>query len=220
MNTAEREQLSQFLKQLSDAKLAQKDPEADSLIRDAAAHQPDALYLLTQRALLLEHALNQSKQQIADLQNQLSRQGQSGAFLQNDPWAQPAANAQGVPGAGNYQVPRYQAAPNVAPAAQNFGGTSSFLGNVATTAAGVVAGSFLFQGIENLMGHHSSPWGGSGFGGSGFDQPENVTINNYYGDDDANNGNDFADNNQTDVFPADYSADNDFGGGSDDSDWI
>jgi hypothetical protein len=29
------------------------------------------------------------------------------------------------------------------------------LGNVATTAAGVVAGSFLFQGIQGLMGHHN-----------------------------------------------------------------
>jgi hypothetical protein len=33
------------------------------------------------------------------------------------------------------------------------------LGNLATTAAGVVAGSFLYQGIQNLMGHH-----GAGFG--------------------------------------------------------
>jgi hypothetical protein len=30
------------------------------------------------------------------------------------------------------------------------------LGNIATTAAGVVAGSFLFQGIEHLMGNHNA----------------------------------------------------------------
>jgi len=29
------------------------------------------------------------------------------------------------------------------------------LGTVATTAAGVVAGSFLFQGIQGMMGHHN-----------------------------------------------------------------
>ena len=29
------------------------------------------------------------------------------------------------------------------------------LGNIATTAAGVVAGSFLFQGIQGHMGHHN-----------------------------------------------------------------
>ncbi len=56
----------------------------------------------------------------------------------------------------------------------------SFLGNVATTAAGVVAGGFLFQGLENLLGsgHHA------GFSGWG-DEPvervsEQTTINNYY----------------------------------------
>jgi hypothetical protein len=67
---------------------------------------------------------------------------------------------------------------------------SGILGNVATTAAGVVAGSFLFQGIENLMGHHNQ----SGFSASNADAhavppvAENTTINNYYdssGPDDA-----------------------------------
>ena len=29
------------------------------------------------------------------------------------------------------------------------------MANLATTAAGVVAGSFLYQGIQNLMGHHN-----------------------------------------------------------------
>ena len=33
------------------------------------------------------------------------------------------------------------------------------LGNVATTAAGVVAGAFLFQGIQGLMGHHGAAQG-------------------------------------------------------------
>jgi hypothetical protein len=34
------------------------------------------------------------------------------------------------------------------------------LGNLATTAAGVVAGSFLYQGIQNMMGHHNTGSGG------------------------------------------------------------
>ena len=33
--------------------------------------------------------------------------------------------------------------------------------NLATTAAGVVAGSFLYQGIQNLMGHYSPAAGPS-----------------------------------------------------------
>jgi hypothetical protein len=54
------------------------------------------------------------------------------------------------------------------------------LGNVATTAAGVVAGSFLFQGIQGLMhrGDTNAPWGHNQ-----SDQPrltENEVGNNDY----------------------------------------
>ena len=45
------------------------------MIQKALAQQPDAPYLLVQRAMLLEQALNQAKAQIAQLQ------GQSGNFL-------------------------------------------------------------------------------------------------------------------------------------------
>jgi len=64
-------------------------------------------------------------------------------------------------------------------------GFGSFLGSAAATAAGVAAGAFLFQGIENLMGHHDH--GGGAFSDTASDEghqaPENVTINQYYGDD-------------------------------------
>jgi hypothetical protein len=64
------------------------------------------------------------------------------------------------------------------------------MGTVATTAAGVVAGSFLYSGIQSLMGNHNS---GGGFGsGNGHNnqQPasytENTTVvNNYYSNDPA-----------------------------------
>ncbi|WP_409563848.1 hypothetical protein [Methylomonas koyamae] len=46
---------------------------------------------------------------------------------------------------------------------------------MATTAAGVVAGSFLFQGIENLMSYHSSGWGQpSTFSGDYFDDMDDT----------------------------------------------
>jgi hypothetical protein len=32
-----------------------------------------------------------------------------------------------------------------------------FLGQAAATAAGVAGGAFLFQGLENLLGHHDLP---------------------------------------------------------------
>ena len=217
MNSQERDQLSQFLKQLSEVKLAEKDTEAEALIRDAAARQPDATYLLVQRTLLLEQALNSAKARIDELQQQLqnSQSGQRGGFLGNDPWAQPASNAGPVPGAGNYQVPRYAQQPPAPQQASAFGGGSSFLGNVATTAAGVVAGSFLFQGIENLLGHHgSSGWGQPSLGDEHL--TEQTVINNYYGDDAAQ----LADN---DVDRNDYlinADDESFVDDSDESDWI
>lgn len=213
MNSQERDQLSQFLKQLGEVKLAEKDTEAETLIRDTAARQPDATYLLVQRALLLEQALNGAKARIDELQSQLqnSQSGQRGGFFGNDPWAQPAANPGSVPGAGNYQVPR--SAPQPQPGA--FGGGSSFLGNVATTAAGVVAGSFLFQGIENLLGHHGAGgWGQQAFGGEHL--PEQTVINNYYGDDASqladhdDNRNDYLVSDDSDSFQDDSS----------ESDWI
>ncbi|MCK9397829.1 MAG: DUF2076 domain-containing protein [Methylobacter sp.] len=219
MNSQERDQLNQLLKQLGGVKLTTKDAEAEAMIREVAAHQPDATYLLVQRALLLEQAVTGAKARIDELQHQLqsNQSEQKGGFLSNDPWAQPAANAGPVPGAVNYQTSRYAPQPQQA-AASSFGGGSSFLGNIATTAAGVVAGSFLFQGIENLMGHHSS---GFGQQPSGEQFTEQTIINNNYGedagqqaannDDDRNNylaSND-TDNFQDDSFQDDYS----------DSDW-
>ena len=182
MNNQEREQISRFLNQLGEIKLsaADKDLEAEQLIQIATAKQPDAVYLLVQRALLLEQALQTAKGQITDLQNQLqSRQPTAmGGFLDNDPWAQSATKSRQVPGVDRYAMPQNTQQPPISPFG---GGASNFLGNVATTAAGVVAGSFLFQGIENLMGHHASPWEHQA---ANLNEPasETTTINNFYGD--------------------------------------
>jgi uncharacterized protein len=74
------------------------------MIREAAARQPDATYLLVQRALLLEQAVAGAKARIDELQHQLqsSQSEQKSGFLSNDPWAQPAANAGQYPGAASY----------------------------------------------------------------------------------------------------------------------
>jgi hypothetical protein len=175
MNLQERDLLNQLLKQLADVKLTEKDAEAETLIREVASKQPDATYLLAQRVLLLEHALNVAKARNDELQTQIqaNQSSQKSGFLGNDPWAQQTGNT-------SRQAPQYAAQPQPQPSGGIFGGGSGFLGNVATTAAGVVAGSFLFQGIENLMGHHLS-----GFGQQSFGEPfaEKTVVNNYYGDD-------------------------------------
>jgi hypothetical protein len=216
MNTQERDQLNQFLKQLVEVTLTEKNTEAETMIREAATRQPDAAYLLVQRSLLLEQALNEAKTKISELQNQLQKNSSAsstGSFFGNDPWAQASSKGSAVPGAGNYQIPAAGNAQfsNVAP--QNTGVGSSFFGNVATTAAGVAAGSFLFQGIENLMGHHQSGGGQQPFGEQ--QSTDQTVINNYYGDSDqpekADNNNTLTSNDNDSFF--DDSSD------LDDSDW-
>ncbi len=161
MENREREQLNQFLLQLRQARAGVKDAEADGLIREAVAQQPDAPYLLVQRALLLEQALQASQATIARLQAELdqNRTSSSNGFLaEGNTWGQaptPSPRPATVPAS----TAPWQAAPPI-PAASSWGG-GSLLGTVATTAVGVVAGSFLFQGLGNLMGQHHSPSLGS-----------------------------------------------------------
>ncbi|WP_031435613.1 DUF2076 domain-containing protein [Methylomarinum vadi] len=222
MNTQEREKLSQFLQQLVDVKLTEKDQEADKYISSAISNQPDATYLLVQKCLIQDQALHAAQVQIADLQQQLRQQKNATAsgsdFLHNDPWATPKKE-NSVPGADSYQVPSASDNANfsrMSPQNPGAGFGSSFLGNIASTAAGVVAGSFLYHGIGNLLGHHGSP---SSWDQSAADEQvgEQTVINNYYGDSDQLADSDMSDNyfssNADDSF-LDESGFDDF-----DSDW-
>lgn len=178
MNVQEREQLSQFLQQLVQAQAGPKDAEADTLIKEACARQAEAPYLLVQRALLLDHALQGAQAQVARLQSELAQAQQrgSGNFFDTNAWGNaPARAAQPTPTYAPAVAPA--AAPMAAAPASSWGST---LGTVATTAAGVAAGAFLFQGIEHLMGNHGSGWM-PGAGGQGLQGlSESTVINNYY----------------------------------------
>ncbi len=57
MNQHERDKLLQFLEPLLRTRVVDKDRAAESLILQQCARQPDALYLLVQRAMALEAAL-------------------------------------------------------------------------------------------------------------------------------------------------------------------
>lgn len=193
MNLQEREQLSAFLLQLTQAQAGPKDGEAEALIKEAGARQPDAVYLLVQRALLLDHALQQAQAEISRLQNELAQsrpasQAQPSSFLSGNSWGHSAAASAPVMAA-----PVAQAAPVQAAAAPAGGGWGSTLGTVATTAAGVAAGAFLFQGIGHLFngGQHGSGWMPSA-GAAPLDRlTENTVINNYY-DGEGRGGSDYA----------------------------
>jgi hypothetical protein len=209
MTPQEQQLLEDFLQRLANAGGVAKDPQADALIRQHLAGQPDALYLLVQRSLLQQQALENAKAQIAQLQSQVSSQQGGGSFLggQQPAWGAtpPPYPPQQPAAAPSWRDRLFGSAPAQPPAA-----APSFLSQAATTAAGVAGGMFLFEGIESLMGGHH----GGGFLGGG--QPsviENITENNNYYDNDRSldrNDQDFA---STDDF------DDNSDGGFDDSSW-
>ena len=205
MNSQERDALNLFLQQLAQAPAPQKEPEADAMIAKTMTVQPDAGYLLVQRAMQLDYVLQQSQAKVAELQAELARTKTStqtsflgdahtwgrapasagaGSAASASSTANPSANASVRP-ATQMPSPQAQAPSAPAPAAPAPWG-SSVMGTVATTAAGVVAGSFLFQGIQNLMGNHSP---GGGFGNHASNTPatpatiNETTVNNYYAND-------------------------------------
>ncbi len=170
MTPQERELISTFLEQMKQTQVGQKDAEAEALIGAAVAAKADAPYLLVQRAVGLDYALQSVKADLTKAQAELAqlRSGANSSFIdQGDSWGRSGKSVSAaVPGTQSQAAfapafspsslgkPVAAAAPAAAPAS-SWG--SGMLGTVATTAAGVVAGSFLFQGIQGLMGHHNSP---------------------------------------------------------------
>jgi hypothetical protein len=158
MNPQEKVQLEQFLQQLSSTQAGAKDSDANALIAESVKKQPDASYLLVQRAMGLEMALQVAQKQMAEMQAQIDQANQankpSSGFLSGiNSWGR-AAPSQGAPS-------NAMAARPVAGAAQQSAWGSGMLGAIATTAIGVVAGSMLYQGIQSMMGQNASSEGGT-----------------------------------------------------------
>lgn len=187
MSPQDTQLLENFLNQLIQARGLQKDPEAEAMIGQAVSRQPDAAYLLVQRALLQQQALDNAKAEIANLQRQLQGGQGGGGFLDPNAWGNSAGQRQPTQSNGShgaqqgypqqqYQQPYQQ--PSMASRASNFfrggmgggmggrmgGGGMGALGTIASTAAGVAAGAFLFQGLGNLLGNDNHD--GNGFLGS------------------------------------------------------
>ena len=178
MTPQEKQLLERFLADMGAAQPGQKDPEAEALIREAVSRQPDAAYLLVQRALQLDQVLQIREAEVQKLQAELTQAKSgnnaptSGGFL-GDPYAwgsRPSGTSQTASTSGSAPIPGVQsrpgtlaAQPQAAPQqpTRSAWGGSGMLGTVATTAAGVVAGSFLYQGIQNLMHRNDTPGGGA-----------------------------------------------------------
>lgn len=166
MTEQEKQLITGLADQIRNAPPPQIDRDAYDLILHTIGTRPDALYILTQTVVLQQMALDQAKAQIEDLKRQPSAP-QQGSFLPG-----------GYQGSGyqnsGYQSSAYAAAP------PSGGGFSGFLHNVATTAAGVIAGDLAFDALTSLFGGGRGYYGGGGFLGGGGGE---TVVNNYYGDD-------------------------------------
>ena len=128
MNPQEKELLTTLLDRLRNAPRQDKDPEADALIRQAMAVQPDLPYYLTQTVLIQDLSLHQAQQRIADLEKQLADAQQAakptvGSFLGGLFGSRPPAQASGPAQAGPPQAGPWTRSPQVAaaPPAQPYG---------------------------------------------------------------------------------------------------
>ena len=132
-----------------------RDPEAERLIAGSVAAQPAAPYLLVQTVLVQEQALKGAQARIAELEAKAAA-APPPSFLGSAPRIGPWGSA---PSAAPAPQPAPQYAPSPFQAAPAAGG--GFLRQAMMTAAGVAGGALLFEGIRNMMGHTSSPFGAS-----------------------------------------------------------
>jgi hypothetical protein len=221
-----------------------KDTEAETLILQALAEQPDAPYYLVQTVLIQDLALHNAQNRITELERQLAdaqasaaKPGTSflgGLFGRSDPAPAPAPTAgpwsrspqvAAAPPQPPYGQPGYAAPPYAQPPTGSpgfLGGSmgGGFLQSAAATAAGVAGGALLFEGISSLFGQHAS----AGILGGQSMTPGlgETVVNNYYGSDAGNTG---SSNAGFDPGPGadqdftsqdqDFSSDQDFSGGDD-----
>ena len=207
MTPQEEQLLNSLIERINQTQLEEKDPDAEALLNQKLAANPDALYMLAQTVLVQNIALDQAKAQVTQLEQQMQQIQQqrpqpahATSFLgrllgEHDPAPQPqqqapappyqpvqqyASPAQSYP---QYGQPQYQQ-PQYVPV----GGQPSFLRGAMQTAAGVAAGALAFEGVESILhgfGHGGYGLGGPGYSMGGFgmgERPveETVINNNYY----------------------------------------
>jgi hypothetical protein len=240
-----------------------RDAAAERLIADGTQRAPHALYALVQTALVQDEALKRANARIEELQAQAGgaepqqderqtsfldsvREAFSGRSQQSSQQrgSVPSVRA-GAPLTG-YQSqapsPNYGAQPGYVPqmppagyGAPPFGGGGSFLGTAASTAAGMIGGALLLDGIRSMFGHHlggsapsafgnlpddrSSPWGANTSGSAADSDLARQAGIDHIGDamrHDANTTNPADDNtaNNDDAFTNNYDWNN-----ADDSDY-
>jgi hypothetical protein len=173
MTPEERNLVIELFDRLATLEDAQRDPEAERLIKDGLRQAPNALYALVQTVLVQDEALKRADARIRQLEGGTEPETapRDTSFLGgmreslfgrregrgSVPSVRPAETAPGMSsawrtGAPGASSPAAGAAPAPAPMAS---GGGSFLGTAAAAAAGVIGGSLLLDSIRSMMGHRT-----------------------------------------------------------------
>ena len=100
MNRRERDELLKFLQPLLRTRASDKDFAAETLILEQCARQPDALYLLVQRAMALEAALQAAQAQLAQRQGTADAPAREDSDDRSGAWGRGLLAQAGALGAG------------------------------------------------------------------------------------------------------------------------
>ena len=207
MTPQERQLVSELFDRLATLESAPRDADAERAVADGLARAPHAAYALVQTALVQDEALKRAHARIEELEGRGADEPPRGGFLDNmrdallghderrgsvprtgglgssGAWGQPAGQPAGAPPAGGSPMmgQPYGSSP--------FGGGGSFLGTAAASAAGVIGGAMLLNGIRSMFGHSygtsafdpgaaavASPWAGGSAANS--DLARDAGINN------------------------------------------
>src|SRR6516165_5811449 len=194
MTPEERNLVIELFDRLATLEDAQRDPEAERLIRDGLRQAPNALYALVQTVLVQDEALKRADGRIRELESASAAEAaprdqsflggvRESVFGKREgrgsvPSVRPGEAAPMSPAWHTATEPMQSmpAGPAGAPPAPG----GSFLGTAAAAAAGVIGGSLLLSGIRSMMGSQqgahaafdpasgasgSAPWGSGAAGG-------------------------------------------------------
>jgi uncharacterized protein len=177
MTPQEKELVEDLFDRLAKIESLPRDPAAERLIVQGAQRAPHALYALVQTALLQDEALKRANARIEELQVESgggeAPQQRQGGFLDSMRdalgFGEPRGSVPNVragrepgrgpePGGGRYPPQQAPYSSQTAPgygAGPAFGTGGSFLGTAASTAAGVLGGALMLDGIRSAFGHQS-----------------------------------------------------------------
>ena len=183
MTPEERKLIEGVFERLQQARSEPIDQEAETLIQDRMRSTPNAAYSLVRAVILLEQQIQVAENHVKELERQAPGQGEApgqggaqrpGGFLSGGsvPRTGGAVWNRGIEPAdlqpqSRYEQDRYAQSPAQAQASQGPWSqpqTGSFLGGIASTAAGVAGGMLAANALSHLFG--SQRFGGTAHAGA------------------------------------------------------